>query len=168
MVKLQIYTADYASQRLLRPKSSSGLNSSRVFTLSRVFCYSSVAIILAAAGLIKPISSIRGNWRRKRLEEETLTCCVISEHRSQIWDLNKKNSNIKYMIGMTKLCLSPKYLVKAGVMLWSSQGSSSEMISLSVSCWTWTQIWIAFQRYCHAARVTLAHLNLLQITLGLL
>lgn len=44
------------SQRLLRPKSSGGLNSSRVFTLSRVFCYSSVTVfMLAAAGLIKPI-----------------------------------------------------------------------------------------------------------------
>lgn len=35
--KLQIYTADYTSQWLLRPKRSSGLNSSHVFTLSRVF-----------------------------------------------------------------------------------------------------------------------------------
>lgn len=62
MAELRINAADYASQWRLRPKRRGGLDSGLVFTLSRVFCYSSVAIILAAVGAIKPIVSIWGGF----------------------------------------------------------------------------------------------------------
>lgn len=60
-----------------------------------------------------------------------------------------------------------RHLIRDGVRLGSSPGPSPEIIAPAASCWTWTQIWIAFQSDCHAARVTLAHLNLLQMTVGL-